>query len=612
MTTYVGRVLRVNLSNGSVERTQIDPAILRKYIGGRGLGAYLAWTEIPPHVEPLSSDNRLMFLTGPLSGTPFPGSGKFVVVTRSPATGTFCDSHASGLITSALRFAGYEVLILTGCAPEPSYLWLEDNQVEICPAADLWGKDTFEVETILRERHGHEDVGVASIGPAGENLVKFAGINSDYYRQAARGGVGAVMGSKNLKAVVVRGTGSVPVAYPEQVLALQKIQADKLAISTNGQARVKYGTTSSFTLTNAAGMLPTRNFQQGSFPEGEGKLDAEGFARLTTGVAGCYGCVMPCSRLIEVSHKGKKTRIEGPEYETISQLGSNIGVSDAGWVVELNLVCDRLGLDTISAGVVVAFAMECVERGIITDPDWADLHFGNGEAAVRAIHAITERQGLGDWMAEGVRDFSRRLGGGSERFALHTKGLELPAYDPRAGFGTGLTYAVTARGGCHRRAWPPAREILGNVNPFTVENKAAMVKKTFDERAVLHSLVACDFHPDALPITMEEYRDFVTAATGDNYTMDELAECAERIETTMRLFNNREGFTREDDTLPPRILKEALSEGPAKGQLFGEAGLNQMLDEYYILRGWDLQGNPLPDTIARLDINLEEESFEQH
>ncbi|HZW03453.1 MAG TPA: aldehyde ferredoxin oxidoreductase family protein, partial [Anaerolineaceae bacterium] len=606
MTTFTGRVLQVDLTGGSIERYQIDPEMLRKYIGGRGLGAYLAWSKIPPHVDPLSPDNRLMFLTGPLSGSPFPGTGKFVVVTRSPATGTFCDSHASGLLAPVLRFAGIDVLMLVGRAPEPSYLWIKDSQVEIRSAADLWGMDTFETETILRERHGHNDVGVATIGPAGEHLVKFAGINSDFYRQAARGGVGAVMGSKNLKAVVVRGTGSVPVAYPDRVIALQKVQADKLATSPGGQARVKYGTTSSFPLTNAASMLPTRNFQQGSFPEGVGKLDAEGFARLTIGVAGCYGCVMPCSRLIEAPYKSKKNRIEGPEYETIGLLGSNIGVSDPGCVAELNLLCDRLGLDTISTGVVISFAMECVERGIITDPTYADLRFGGEAAALRAVRDIAFREGLGDWMAEGVREFSRRLGEGSEHFAIHVKGLELPAYDPRAGFGTGLCYAVTARGGCHRRAWPPAREILGNVNPYTVENKAAMVKKTFNERAVLHSLVACDFHPDALPITMEEYSQFVTAATGEEYSLEELDQCAERIETTLRLFNDREGFTRADDTLPPRILKEAFTDGPAKGQLFGETGLNQMLDEYYALRGWDLQGKPLAETVARLGIPVQE------
>lgn len=602
MYQFEGRVLSVNLSNSRHDQSRIDADILTRYIGGRGLGSYLALNQIPTHVDPLSPDNLLIFLTGPLTGTPFPGTGKFVVVTRSPATGTFCDSHSSGLLAPALRFAGYDVLIIRGQAPRPVYLWIEDDRISFCPADDLWGLDTYETERCLRDRHGHDDVGVAVIGPAGENRVKFASISSDYFRQAARGGVGAVMGSKNLKAVVVRGTGFIPVVDPVRMMELQQVQLAKLPGSPGGQSRVKYGTTATLTITNAAGMLPTLNFQKGTYPEATGKLDAEGMLAVTTGVAGCYGCMMPCGRLVEVVHEGKPVRMEGPEYETIAMLGPNVGLNDPAWIVQLNLICDRLGMDTISAGSVLAFTMECIERGFITDPAISNLRFGKGEAASKYLHAIAHREGIGNLMAEGVKSLTQHIGNGSDRFAMHVKGLELPAYDPRAGFGTALTYSVAPRGGCHRRAWPPAKEILGNYPPYTVEGKAAMVKATFDQRAVLHSLVACDFYADSLPISMAEYRDFVAVAAGYSYSLDEWAACSERIETTIRLFNVREGFSRADDTLPLRLLEEPLPDGPAKGQLFGRQGLDRMLDEYYALRGWDQQGIPKPETVKQYAI----------
>ncbi|RPI56804.1 MAG: hypothetical protein EHM56_04175 [Chloroflexi bacterium] len=324
--------------------------------------------------------------------------------------------------------------------------------------------------------------------------------------------------------------------------------------------------------------------------------------KLTIGNAGCFGCIVPCARLVEVERGGKKMRVEGPEYETLAMLGSNLGISDPSFVVEANLICDRLGIDTISAGVVVGFAMECMERGLIDDPSMADLRFGNQEAALRLLEDIGYRRGLGDLMAEGVKVASERIGRGSERFAIHSKGLEFPAYDPRAGFGTGLTYAVTARGGCHRRALPPGREVLGGVPPYTVEGKAAMIKELFDERTLYHSLLVCDYAGSGLAIPFTRYAEFIAAVTGTLYSQEELAEAADRIETTTRLFNLRQGLGRQDDTLPARILEEPLPDGPARGQLFGREGLERMKDEYYALRGWDAAGVPLPETLARLGI----------
>jgi aldehyde:ferredoxin oxidoreductase len=606
MSNFVGRILSVDLTSGRVTRWTLGEEATTAYIGGRGLGARLLLDELPPDTHPLSAPNVLMFMTGPLTGTPFPGSGKYVVITKSPATGAFLDSYSSGLLAPTLRFAGIDVLLITGRAPVPAYLWIQDNQVEVRAAEDLWGLDAFEAETRLRDRHGHEDVGVAIIGPAGENLVKLASIGSDYYRHAGRGGCGAVMGSKNLKAVVVRGTGALTLADPERVMQLQAEQIKRLPDKAGAQLRIKYGTTSTFPITNAAGMLPTRNFQSGTYPEAIGKLDAEGIRQITFGNAGCYGCIVPCARLVRV-HKGEEqVSLEGPEYETLGMLGSNLGISDPAFVVEANLVCDRLGMDTISAGAILGFAMECVERGLLKDPSVADLRFGCQEAALRALQDIAYRRGAGNLMAEGVRAMAEVIGGGSERFAMHVKGLEFPAYDPRAGFGTGLTYAVTARGGCHRRAWPPAREVLGGVPPYTIEGKAAMIKEMSDERTLLHSFLVCDYAGSGLSIPFSEYIEFIAAVSGHRYTENDLSEAADRIETTIRLFNSREGLSRKDDSLPARILEEPLPDGPAKGQLFGREGLERMKDEYYALRGWDEQGVPLPETLQRYGISAEE------
>lgn len=605
MCKFEGRILHIDLETGKFEQSTV-PSIADAYVGGRGLGSRLLLDLLPADTDPLSPENILMFVTGPLTGTPVSGAGKYVVVTKSPATGSFCDSYSSGLLAPAIRFAGYDVVAITGRAPKPSYLWIEDERLEIRSAEDLWGLDAFQTEDILRERHGHSEVGVAVIGPAGENLVKFASIGSDYYRHAGRGGVGAVMGAKYLKALVVRGTGTVPIADAERLLELNAKQIEKLKHTPAAQARIKYGTPSTLTITNAAGMLPTRNFQQGTFPESKNVLDGEGILPITIGHAGCYSCITPCGRLVEVQRDGERIRIEGPEYETLGMMGSNLGIADPAVVVLENLVCDKLGLDTISAGGVLGFAMECAERGLLSDTWASTLRFGDANGALRLLEEIAYRRGIGDVFAEGVKGASEKIGGGSERFAIHVKGLEFPAYDPRAGFGSGLTYAVTPRGACHRRAWPPAREVLGGVPPFTVENKAAMVKEMFDDRSMLHCLIVCDTPHGTKLTTIPEYLEFIEATTGSPLTLQEWQTVADRMETTIRLFNVRAGLSRRDDTLPWRILAEPLPDGPAQGKLFGQAGLDKMLDEYYALRGWDSQGVPLPATLQKYGIPIQE------
>jgi aldehyde:ferredoxin oxidoreductase len=598
------RILSINLTSGESRRQSLPPAIAEAYVGGRGWGAWLMYELLAPGVDPLDPHNALLFLTGPLTGTPIPGAGKFVVITKSPATGTFCDSYSSGQLAPALRSAGCEILHIVGKAARPAYLWIDDDEVEIQAGEALWGLDAFEAESWLRRTHADDHLGVAVIGPAGENLVSFATIGSDYYRHAARGGVGAVMGSKNLKAVVVRGTGAVPVAFAKRVAEAQTRLVKRAQTSSKVQAKVKYGTTSTFEVTNAAGMLPTHNFRRGTFPEGAGKIDPEAIRAVTVGHTGCYACVMPCGRLVEIETDDGVLRLEGPEYETIAMMGSNLGVNSLSSIVRSNLACDRLGLDTISAGNVLGFAMACAQEGKLSPYDELELHFGQSDTTA-LLEDIAYRRGIGALFAQGVKGAAERIGGGTAYLAMHVKGLELPAYDPRAEFGAGLVYAVTARGGCHRRAWPPRVTRLSGQPPDTVVGKAAIVKDLFDRRTILHSMLVCDFHHRPLSVSLEEYAQIFSDVTGDRYSVERLLRAAERIETTTRLFNVREGFTRGDDRLPPRLLEEPLEDGPAAGRVLSQEGLDHMLDEYYAMRGWDDQGIPLSETLERYTIPIE-------
>lgn len=582
----------------------MPPEIAEAYVGGRGWGAWLLYQRLEQGVDPLSPENALFFLTGPVTGAPITGAGKYVVVTKSPATGAFCDSYSGGALGPALRSSGHEILQIIGRAARPSYLYIEDDAVEIRSADDLWGLDAFETERRLRHAHGGERVGVAVIGPAGENLVAFAAIGSDYYRHAARGGVGAVMGAKNLKAVVVRGTKPVPVAFADRVAKAQASLVKRARTSARVQAKIEYGTTSTYDFTNEAGMLPTYNFRRGTFPEGTGKVDPEAIQAITVGHTGCYACVMPCGRVVEVETEEGTLRLEGPEYETMAMLGPNLGVTSLSSIVKSNVACDRLGLDVISAGGVLGFAMECAEKGLLSAYDERGITFGERHVG-RLLEDIAYRRGLGDLLADGVRDAAERVGGGAERLAMHVKGLELPAYDPRAEFGAGLVYAVTARGGCHRRAWPPRVTRLSGKPPDTVAGKAEIVKDLFDRRTIFHSMIVCDFHHRPLSVSLKEYAEIYSDVTGDQYSVERLRLAAERIETTTRLFNVREGFTRQDDALPPRVLEESLGDGPAAGRRLTQEGLDQMLDEYYAARGWDSQGIPLPETCERYGIPIE-------
>lgn len=606
MKGYLGKLLKINLTTCEHEEIVLPEKTLKKYIGGRGLGAKLLYDMLKPGVDPLSEDNVFIVLTGPLTGTLAPGGSKYVVITKSPATGAFLDSYSSGIIAPEIKFAGYDGIALTGKAKEPSILKIYNKEVELISAKDIWGKDAFEAETKMKEMF-NEKWGTMVIGPAGENLVKIASINSDYYRQAARGGGGAVLGSKNIKGIMVRGTNEIKINNVKQMLAMQEPAYKKLKDSQIGQVRMKYGTPFTLDITNSAGMLPTYNFQTGVFKGAEDFLGAEAVYDNIIADRACYGCMLACSKVVKAK-KGEFIGevVEGPEYETLGLLGSNLGIKDLSSVVLSNKLCDKLGLDTISVGNVIGFIMECYEKGLLKkeDIDGLEMEFGNSKNAHILIKKIAYREGIGNLLAEGVAAVAKKIKKGTEKFAMHSKKLEFPAYDPRAAFGAALAYAVSPRGACHRRAWPPAIEVLGNIPPFTVEGKAEIVKDMFDENTIYHSLLVCDFPGKFIPITIEDYSKYLEICTGFNFTEKDLYFIAERIETQIRLFNVREGFSRKDDSMPYRITNEPLPEGPPAGKIIGKENFEKMLTEYYSIRGWDESGIPKSETLKKYGIEV--------
>ena len=547
MKGYAGKILYVDLSNKEIHTEIITEEIYKKYIGGRSLGAKLLYDRIIPGIDPLSPENIIIVMTGPATGTPVPSGCKYVVMSKSPATGGILESYSSGRIAQELKYAGYDGMIIIGKSEVPCIIKINNESTEILDAGHLWGKDTIETEKSLKEEFGYDN-GVMCIGPAGENLSFISSINSDYSRQAARGGGGAVFGSKNLKAILVKGDKQgVSCDDYETILSLSKKHNIQIHNSFMGKIRRRFGTPYTLTMTNATGMLPTRNFQTGVCPGAEDIIGAEAVERRTISSKSCLGCMVSCSKITEVEdgpYKGLV--IEGPEYETLGLLGSNLGILYLPAILKGNDICDRVGIDTISAGVTIGFAMECFERGLLKefDLEGMDLSFGNYEAAIQLIYDMAYGRGLGKILRNGVKRASEIIGKDSYKFAMQVKGLEFPAYDPRASFGAALAYAVAPRGACHRKCWPLTKAIMNEVSPFEAEGKAAIVKGVWDSNSTYHSILICDIPPKNIGIPMSEITQYLNALTGGSYTPEEMVDIADRTETLIRLFNIREGFTR--------------------------------------------------------------------
>ncbi len=597
MSSYAGKVLRINLSNGEIRKEPLSRDLSRAFIGGRGLGAKMLAGEIPAKADPLGEHNKIFFITGPLTGTTAPTGGRYMVVTKSPLNNVIASSNSGGFWGAELKFAGYDMVVVEGKAKTPVYVNIADDTVEIRPAVKFWGKLSQEVTDMLLEDTGDKKARVLNIGPAGENLSPIASVMNDRWRAAGRSGVGAVMGSKNLKAIVVRGSGKIQAAAPDRFkevvgLCMQKIREN----GVTGQGLPAYGTAILVNIINENGIFPTNNFQQGYFPEAE-KISGEAIAeKYLKKKDPCYRCPIACGRYCAVN--GEEGG--GPEYETVWAFGADCGVSDLAAVIRANNVCNEMGFDTISAGATIAAAMELYQRGYIkpAELDGPELTFGNGEALVEWLKKMGRSEGFGAKLALGAARLCEAYG--APELAMTVKKLELPAYDPRGVMGHGLQYATANRGGCHVRGYLISPEILGvpeKLDRFSVEGKAEWTKTFQDLTAVIDSLGVCLFTSFAL--SLQDYTDLYNSATGENLTPEELLGCGERIFNLERLFNLQEGYTAKDDTLPKRLLEEPMPDGPSKGYIHP---LREMLPQYYRVRGWSEDGVPTAAKKQELDL----------
>lgn len=590
-----GRCLELHLTSREARETPLDEDLLQDYLGGRGLGVKLFSDRVPPGLDPLSADNLLVFATGPVTATTVPTSGRLALVTKSPLTGTIFYSNSGGFFGNTLKRCGYDVVIVSGALQEPGYVVVDGQAgVRFEPAGTLWGKDTRETMAVLHATEGKRAHAVM-IGPAGEHQVPIAAIMNDGdHRAFGRGGVGAVMGSKRLKALVVtNGTQKTEIHDPASLKAYVTTARDKIKVVPITRASLPhFGTAGLVNVINELGMFPVRNFQRGHAPE----------ARAVSGEAirdeifqedeGCYACPIRCGRLTRAGDMEGK----GPEYESVWALGPDCGVFDLVTVTQANYWCNLYGLDTISTGATIACAMELQQRGLLDAPD---LHFGNGAILRPLIEAIAYRRDVGADLAGGARQLATKHG--ALEVAIHVKGLELPAYDPRGALGHALGYATSNRGGCHLTGYMAAMEIFmapKRIPRFTTGGKADLLVLKQNQSAVEDSLVLCKFAGWALGFDF--YSRFAMAITGEDLNITRLMETGERIYNLERLYNLREGLTSADDALPRRFLETSLTEGFSKGVT---VPLADMLRDYYFVRKWDADGVPTREKLAQLGLN---------
>lgn len=608
MYGWLGKILLVNLSQGTLEEQDLDPQVARDYIGGRGLGIHYLRTLGDPQADPLGPDNPLIMATGPLTGTIAPTGARYMVTTKSPLTGAITCSNSGGHFPAMFKRAGYDMVIFTGVSPEPVYLWIDHGRAELKPAGHLWGLPTHHThDALLAETHPKARTAV--IGPAGEKLVLFAAIMNDKHRAAGRSGVGAVMGSKNLKGVVVHGKQAVPLHDPAAFKAMvaAQLKSFKATYKDEPPPLRTYGTAITASATNHYGVLPTRNCRQTTF-EGADKIGGQALTeRFLKKAKACHSCPIACGRGTAVEEGPYQGSGEGPEYETIYSLGSACGVDDLAAITKANYLCNELGMDTISMGGTIACAMELYEAGHLPESEVGrPLRFGDAAAMVELTRLTAARQGFGDLLAQGSLRLASKYG--HPELAMVAKGQEFAGYDPRGEQGMGLAYATSPIGASHMRGDPAYIELLGVptlMDPLQWEGKGKLVKDWQDVFSIIDAAGLCVFYSirnlvepraDIAPAGITE---LLNAATGAGYTLEEVLHAGERIFNAERLFLNQAGFDREQDTLPPRILSEPAPDGPARGMV---CHLEQMLEEYYGERGWSQQGVPGPDKLAELGL----------
>lgn len=606
MFGYAGRILRIDLSTGKTKISPLSVEYAKKYIGGIGLGMSLLLENSKPGIDPLSPENPLILTTGPFSGTMAPTGGNgHAFVAKSPLTNGVGEAKSHGFFGSELKRAGYDAVIFENKAEKPVYVWIDDDGVQLMDAKHLWGKSPKETEDAIKEELGDYYIRIASIGLAGERLARVAAIINDTTRAAGRTGMGAVMGSKNLKAIAVRGTKDVPVAKPEEFMEFVKMMHERM----KGPATVKYrtlGTPLNVLVHNSLGALPTRNFTNAIF-EGAEKVSGEYLnEHFVVKINGCSSCAMRCEHIAVVPegpYKGTTTRVE---YEPLWAFGPHCGIDKMDAILKAMDLCNYYGLDSLSTGNIVGFAMDCYEHGILTkeDADGLELEFGNAEVMVELVHKIGKREGIGDILAEGVKRAAEKIGKGAEKLANHIKGLEMTGYDIRGLKTAAIGYAVSFRGADHNRHGAYGLDLKGTVDRFKAEKgRGKLVIDLENLYTIIDSLIVCKFSRGTYYEGFKDLAKYYTLVTGIEMTPEELERTGERINNLGRLFNIREGFTRKDDHLPPKIMSTPVPDDTvSKGSYITQEELDLMLDDYYATRGWTKEGVPTLEKLKELGL----------
>lgn len=584
MKGYAGRILKIDVSSKSTKIEKLDEKKAKECIGGKGLGARIILDEVPPHVDPLSPSNTLVFAVGPLTGTRAPTSNRYGAFFKSPLTGIWGESYSGGHLGPQIKKAGYDAIVIKNASPSPIYISVIDDDVQFHDATALWGKTTMETEDAVKKDIGESKAKVMTIGPAGENLVKFACICNDYYRQLGRAGAGAVMGSKKIKAIAFMGTKEVELENEEKFNAVVK---EVLSRIPKDGSMTKYGTPVMVNNQNALGAFPTHYWQKGFF-DSHIRINAPTMEKeILDKNKACWNCPVACGKMSSVKEgKYKGTVVEGPEYETIFAFGGLCEIADIKAIAKINEVCDNLGLDTITSGNVIGFTMRAYELGRLNSE--FPVKFGDDDVVLKLLNMITKRKGLGNVLAEGVKSASKTLG--LEDIAVHVKGLEPPGYDPRGYNGMALSYAVGVRGADHLRSTAYAYEMRGVADRFAVTGKGTFVKNLEDKLAVIDSSILCCFVRDAYE--WEDLANLYTYATGINMSATELKNAGARAVDNARRFSVREGISRKDDSLPKIFHELPFSDGSSRMHVVVKEDMERMLDEYYDARGWSRDGIP--------------------
>ncbi len=622
---YNGKILMVDLSKEKVTIEQHEEEFYRKYLGGSALGAYYCLREITPKADPLGPDNVIVFAASIITGAPIPCLSRFNVSAKSPLTGGIADSQAGGFWGPELKFAGYDAVVVKGRAKHPVYIWINNGSVEIKDARHVWGMTTGDTETAIREELKDNRIRFAVIGQGGENLVRYACILNERSHANGRTGMGAVMGSKNLKAIAVIGKASNLKYFDSEKVKQLSIDAGKLAKTNLIAQNIRdWGTAGTVIPQQSVGGLPTKNFQSGVF-DGYKNITAPAMTdSILIGNDTCYICPIRCKRVVEAQEPySVDPKYGGPEYETLASLGSYVCVDDLVAIAKANELCNKYSLDTISTGASIAFAMECYDNNILTkeDTDGIDLRFGNADAVIQIIGKIAKRQGFGDVLAEGPLIAAKRIGKGSEKYVMHVKGNPFPAHMPRLKPGMGLIYAVTSFGADHMQAIHDPLFVPDASDAVRSDIKSLGILKTCDQLtlntdkvrmmyyaqifwSMIDSLTTCmlSFGPGKIYM-LNDLEPMIYAITGWKISSWELMKVGERRINLMRLFNAREGFTKQDDVLPERMYEE-LPEGPSKGFAINKDEFEQSRNDYYEIAGWDVNtGNPTTGKLKELDID---------